>query len=124
VNSLIGTASSLGVAIWILYLVRNNRIMLKFAVPWLFLSTFSFIFSLSESVRNFITLALGFEQPSNAFFAVAIGSLAFLGILLSVETTSATSKLERAASAIAIHSSIVESSETNSKTDEGEGNFR
>ena len=106
-NSYLGTASSLGVAIWILFLVRNSRIMLKFALPWLFLSTFSFMFSVSETVRNFITVALGFEQPSNAFFAVAIGSLAFLGILLSIEATSATNRLERAASAIAINGSMI-----------------
>ena len=120
-SSFIGTASSLVVAFWILYLVRNSRIMLKFALPWLFLSTFSFVFSLSDSVRNFITLALGFVQPSNAFFAVAIGSLAFLGILLSVETTSTTNKLERAASAIAINGSLIESNETKSDTFKGDG---
>lgn len=119
-NSFIGTVSSLFVAFWILYLVRNSRIMLKFAVPWLFLSTFSFVFSLSDNVRNFITLALGFAQPSNAFFAVAIGSLAFLGILLSVEATSATNKLERAASAIAINGSLIESKETKSDTSKGD----
>jgi hypothetical protein len=45
---------------------------------------------------------LGFEQPSNAFFAIAIFSLAFLGILLSIEATSATDRLERASSSIAI----------------------
>ena len=101
-SSWIGIIGSLTVGLWILLLVRNHRIMLKFAVPWLFLAMFSLIFSTGSKMRYFITDALGFAQPSNAFFAVAIVALAFLGILLSIEATSATDRLERAASAIAI----------------------
>jgi hypothetical protein len=101
-SSWIGIIGSLTVGIWILLLVRNHRIMLKFAVPWLFLAMFSLIFSIGSEIRYFIADALGFAQPSNAFFAVAIVALAFLGILLSIEATSATDRLERSASAIAI----------------------
>ena len=101
-SSIIGIFGSVTVAVWVLVLVRNHRIMLKFALPWLFLAIFSLIFSIGSNVRYFITELLGFAQPSNAFFAVAIVSLAFLGILLSIEATSATDRLERAASAIAI----------------------
>jgi hypothetical protein len=101
-SSFTGIIGSLTVAIWILLLVRNHKIMLKFALPWLFLAIFSLIFSIGSEIRYVITELLGFAQPSNAFFAVAIVALAFLGILLSVEATSATDRLERAASAIAI----------------------
>ena len=83
-------------------LVRNHRIMLKFALPWLFLALFSFVFSLGSEARYSVTEILGFEQPSNAYFAIAIVSLAFLGILLSIEATSATDRLERASSQIAL----------------------
>ena len=101
-SSWIGIIGSISAGIWILQLVRNHRIMLKFAAPWLFLALFSLIFSTGSEIRYLITDALGFAQPSNAFFAVAIVALAFLGILLSIEVTSATDKLERAASAIAL----------------------
>lgn len=103
-SSWIGIVGSMTVAIWILLLVRNHRIMLKFALPWLFLALFSLIFSTGSNTRYLITELLGFAQPSNAFFAVSIVALAFLGILLSIEATSATDRLERAASSIAISS--------------------
>jgi hypothetical protein len=101
-SSYLGTFGSMFVIAWILFLVRNHKIMLKFALPWLFLGMFSFIFSLGSAARYFVTDLLGFAQPSNAYFAIAIVSLAFLGILLSIEATSATDRLERASSAIAI----------------------
>jgi hypothetical protein len=101
-SALLGVLGSVTVAIWILILVRNHKIMLKFALPWLFLALFSLIFSTGTEMRYLITDLLGFQQPSNAYYAVAIVALAFLGILLSIEATSATDRLERAASAIAI----------------------
>jgi hypothetical protein len=107
-SSWVGIIGSLTVTFWILLLVRNHRIMLKFALPWLFLAIFSLIFSTGSEMRNFITDLLGFAQPSNAFFAVAIVALAFLGILLSIEATSATDRLERAASVIAISSLLAQ----------------
>jgi hypothetical protein len=116
-SSWIGIIGSLTVGIWILLLVRNHRIMLKFAVPWLFLAMFSLIFSTGSEMRYFITDVLGFAQPSNAFFAVAIVALAFLGILLSIEATSATDRLERAASAIAIAKLRSGSSASHDQTD-------
>jgi hypothetical protein len=101
-SSYLGALGSITVIVWILVLVRNHKIMLKFALPWLFLALFSFVFSLGSEARSLVTDLLGFEQPSNAFFAIAIVSLAFLGILLSIEVTSATDRLERASSAIAL----------------------
>lgn len=111
-SSWVGIVGSLTVAIWILFLVRNHKIMLKFALPWLFLAIFSLIFSTGSEIRYLITDVLGFAQPSNAFFAVAIVALAFLGILLSIEATSATDRLERSASAIAISSLVGKVSES------------
>jgi hypothetical protein len=114
-SSWIGIFGSLTVAAWILVLVRNHRIMLKFALPWLFLAIFSLIFSTGSEIRYLITDLLGFAQPSNAFFAVAIVALAFLGILLSIEATSATDRLERAASAIAIASLVAHENKSNNQ---------
>jgi hypothetical protein len=114
-SSWIGIFGSLTVAAWILVLVRNHRIMLKFALPWLFLSIFSLMFSTGSEIRYLITDLLGFAQPSNAFFAVAIVALAFLGILLSIEATSATDRLERSASAIAISNLVLSDNQSNNQ---------
>lgn len=105
-NSALSSFAFVLIIIWILRLVRDNKIMIKFALPWLFLSAFSLIFSTTSNVRNSIADFLGFEQASNAYFAVAIVALAFLGILLSIEITRASDRLERAASSIAISNVI------------------
>lgn len=123
-NSYLGAFGSIIVILWILFLVRNHKIMLKFALPWLFLALFSFIFSLGSSARYFVTEFLGFEQPSNAYFAIAIVSLAFLGILLSIEVTSATDRLERASSAIAISRANRNSTKEQSPDSPNDGNER
>lgn len=95
--------------------------MLKFALPWLFLALFSLIFSTGSNTRYLITELLGFAQPSNAFFAVSIVALAFLGILLSIEATSATDRLERAASSIAISSQAPVGDASSHQTNSDEG---
>ena len=101
-TTFIGIFGSLVVMFWILMLVRGYKIMLKFALPWIFLSLFSLVFSFNSESRRILTELMGFSQPSNAFFAVAIVCLSFLGILLSIEATSATDRLERVASAVAL----------------------
>jgi len=102
--SIISAVAFVLVAIWILRLVREDRIMLKFGLPWLLVSIIGIVFALSLSFRSWATTLLGFEQPANFFFSLTIGALAFLGILLSVEVTSAIKRLERTATAIAIAS--------------------
>ena len=104
IYSVLGATAFVLITVWILTLVREDRIMLKFGLPWLFVSVTGIAFAISLEFRFWATALFGFEQPANFFFSLTIGALAFLGILLSVEITVATKRLERAASAIAIAS--------------------
>lgn len=87
---------------WTLKLVKHDRLMLKFGLPWISLSLFSIAFAGSSTFANWLTRILGFEKPSNVFLTVTVTSLITLGILLSTEVTKSVKRLERAASEIAI----------------------
>ena len=100
--SYLGSGLAIAAGLWILSLVRGHRLMLKFALPWLTMSFFGFLFSASSFFRETLTKFAGFEQPSNLFFSVMVVALGFLGILLGIELTTNVASLEKSASAIAI----------------------
>ena len=83
-------------------LVKQDSLMLKFALPWLALSLFSVLFSISADFSSWLTNIFGFEKPSNLYLSVSVVTLVALGILLSIEVTKSVKRLEKAASAIAI----------------------
>lgn len=110
-TSFLGSVIAILNAFWIMTLVRGHKLMLKFALPWLTLSIFGLLFSSSELFRNSMTSLFGFEQPSNLFLSFMVLALGFLGILLGIEVTNSVTRLEKAASAIAIIDSQLEDGE-------------
>lgn len=82
--------------------MKQDRIMLKFALPWLTLAGFTLIFSISANFAQGFTNFVGFENPANVYLSIVVGALVALSILLSAEVTKSVKRLEKAARAIAI----------------------
>ena len=77
----------------IIYIVRKDKISVKYALVWLFAGVILFIFVLFPSIMNFISTLLGFEVGSNMIFAGLIAMLIFINIALTVIVSGQSSKI-------------------------------
>lgn len=79
------------VLIFILYLVKKDKIKVKYAVLWLLLFGVLLMFLLIPGLLNLITYLLGFEMASNMIFSLLIGVL----VLISISLTGVVSSQDR-----------------------------
>ncbi len=75
---------SLGVLLFVLELVRREKLTFKYAFAWIFFSLIGVVFSLVPLIPYRLSKVLGFELPSNFIFFSILGMFVFLSLLLTV----------------------------------------
>lgn len=78
----------------IFLLVNKNKISVRFSLVWLICSFVMFIFAISPSLIEHITVTLGFETPSNMIFVLLIGFLMIICLSLTVIVTEQSRKIK------------------------------
>ena len=75
---------SLSVLLFVLELVRREKLTFKYAFAWIFFLLIGVIFALLPIIPYKISKLLGFELPSNFIFFSLLGMFVFLSLLLTV----------------------------------------
>lgn len=76
-------ALSLSLLIYVLYLVKRDKLQLRYSLLWLFLAVSVFFCSLIPSMLFELSQFLGFETPSNFIFFCAALVLLLISLNLS-----------------------------------------
>ncbi len=75
---------SIMIFLFVIELVRREKLTFKYAFAWLFFSFTGIVFSLVPRVPYALSSWLGFELPSNFIFFSLLGMFVFLSLLLTV----------------------------------------
>lgn len=75
---------SLGIFLFVVELVRRERLTFKYAVGWLMASALAVFFSVFHNFLFAIAKFCRFELPSNFIFFVLLCAFVFLSLLLTV----------------------------------------
>ncbi|MBF0123136.1 MAG: DUF2304 domain-containing protein [Candidatus Omnitrophica bacterium] len=75
---------SFSVFLFVVELVRREKLTFKYAFAWIFFSVIGVVFSLFPVIPYKISKVLGFELPSNFIFFSLLGMFVFLSLLLTV----------------------------------------
>ena len=92
---LVVTMFILLVIVFILYLVKKDKIKVKYAVIWLLLFGLLFVFLVIPGVLGWLTNFLGFEMASNMIFSLLIGVLVLINISLTGVVSSQDKKIRK-----------------------------
>ncbi|WP_205474248.1 DUF2304 domain-containing protein [Nocardioides sp. SYSU D00038] len=86
----------------VLRMVSRRRLVVKYAVLWLVVSTVMVVMALIPSSVAWISDLAGFEVPSNFLFFVGYGLLLMVNLQHSTELTTVERQVQRLAEEIAI----------------------
>lgn len=75
---------SFGIFLFVVELVRRERLTFKYAVGWLIASALAVFFSIFHQLLFAIAKFCRFELPSNFIFFVLLCTFVFLSLLLTV----------------------------------------
>lgn len=75
---------SLGMFLFVVEMVRSDRLTFKYAVGWLFISAFGLFSSIFHVYLFDLASWLGFELPSNFIFFSLFGVIVFMGLLFTL----------------------------------------
>ena len=78
---------------FVLWLVRNGRINIKYSIVWLLLFCLLLIFLFAPGLLNYITKLLGFQTGSNMVFSLLVGVLVAINISATVINSSQDKKI-------------------------------
>ena len=81
---LVAIAFLLLIIFLIIYLVKKEKISIKYSLVWILPCLFLMIFTLVPGLLNTVTMTLGFQTGSNMIFALLIGFLMIITISLTV----------------------------------------
>lgn len=79
----------------ILYLLRQNRISIKYSIMWIFMILVAFIVLIIPNFLTIISKFLGFELVSNMILCIFIVILLLISIALTVMITDQKKKITR-----------------------------
>jgi hypothetical protein len=82
--NLLSLALSVSIFLFVVELVRREKLTFKYAFTWLVFSFVGVVFSLWPRIPFFLAERLGFELPSNFIFFSLLGMFVFLSLLLTV----------------------------------------
>jgi hypothetical protein len=82
--SLLALLLSLAIFLFVVELIRREKLTFKYAFAWLFFSFIGIVFSMAPGIPYFLASRLGFELPSNFIFFSLLGMFVFLSLLLTV----------------------------------------
>ncbi|MBR3199009.1 MAG: DUF2304 domain-containing protein [Bacilli bacterium] len=81
------------IIIFVLYLVRRERINIKYSIVWLLLFLALLIFLLAPGLLASVTKLLGFQTSSNMVFSLLIAVLVAINISATVINSSQDKKI-------------------------------
>jgi hypothetical protein len=93
---------SLGIFLFVMELVRRERLTFKYAMGWLIASALAVFFSVFHKILFDISAFFGFELPSNFIFFALLCTFVLLGLLLTVFLCQQNSRNDRMAKKIGI----------------------
>jgi hypothetical protein len=93
---------SLGIFLFVMELVRRERLTFKYAMGWLGAAALAVFFSVFPKCLFKISTVFGFELPSNFIFFALLCTFVFLGLLLTVFLCQQNSRNDRMAKKIGI----------------------
>ncbi len=83
----IALIATLAILLLILELVRRRRLVERYALLWISVATVLFVLSIWTDGLNVIADAMGIEEPANAIFILAFGTVFLLLLNFSVATS-------------------------------------
>ena len=98
----IAVSLSFTIFLFVVELVRRQKLTFKYALGWLFASLVAVFFSFFEKFLFKISVWLGFELPSNFIFFILLSIFVFLSLLLTVFLCQQNSRNDRMAQKIAL----------------------
>jgi protein-S-isoprenylcysteine O-methyltransferase Ste14 len=93
---------SLGIFLFVIELVRRERLTFKYALGWLVASALAVFFSFFHKFLFAIAKFCGFELPSNFIFFGLLCTFVVLGLLLTVFLCQQNNRNDRMAKKIGI----------------------
>lgn len=90
---IVATIFIFAIILFVLYFVKKERIKVKYAVLWLLLFGFLFIFMIIPGLLEWFTSLLGFQMPSNMIFSLLLGVLVVINISLTGIVSSQDKKI-------------------------------
>ncbi len=93
---------SLGIFVFVLELVRREKLTFKYAISWLFLAVLGLFCSIFKDSLFAVSRWCGFELPSNFIFFVLLCAFVFLSLLLTVFLCQQNSRNDRMAQALGL----------------------
>lgn len=81
------------VLILVVYMLRNGRINIKYALVWIAAITVLLLFLIFPSFFTWLTKLLGFNVGSNMIFAGLIAFLIFINIILTIIVSNQNNKI-------------------------------
>jgi hypothetical protein len=88
--------------LFVLDLVRRQKLTFKYALAWLFVSAGAIFFAVFKNLLFDISVWAGFELPSNFIFFALLSAFVFLSLLLTVFLCQQNSRNDRMAQKIAL----------------------
>ncbi len=99
---LLAVVLSVGIFLFVMELVRRERLTFKYAMGWLAASLLAVFFSVFHEFLFRISAFFGFELPSNFIFFALLCTFVLLGLLLTVFLCQQNSRNDRMAKKIGI----------------------
>lgn len=93
---------ALGVFLFVIELIRREKLTFKYAFAWLIFSLLGVFSSLQPRIVYIFSVWLGFEVPSNFIFFSLLGCFVVLSLLLTVFLCQQSKRNERMAQKIAL----------------------
>ena len=84
---MIALIATLAILLLILELVRRRRLVERYALLWISVATVLFVLAIWTDGLNVIADAMGIEEPANAIFILAFGTVFLLLLNFSVATS-------------------------------------
>jgi hypothetical protein len=81
---IISLTLSLLILLFVVELVRRDKLTFKYAFAWMVISVLAVLFTIFEKALFKIAFCFGFELPSNFIFFSILSGLIFLSLLLTI----------------------------------------
>ncbi|MDP8213496.1 MAG: DUF2304 domain-containing protein [Candidatus Zapsychrus exili] len=75
---------SLSALIFVIDLIRREKLMFKYAFSWIIVSILAVFFSIFDKILFKIAYLLGFQLPSNFIFFSLLSVFVFLSLLITI----------------------------------------
>lgn len=90
---IVATIFIFAIIIFTLYFTKKEKIKVKYAILWLLLFGFLFVFMVIPGLLEWFTSLLGFQMSSNMVFSLLLGVLVIINISLTGIVSSQDKKI-------------------------------